>query len=301
MNVARSFKFQSHLSLKVWGDCVLTTIHLINRILTSVPHNKSPYEILFKSIPFYSHLRVFGCLCYANTLLRNKHKFDPRAKPFIFLGYPYGIKGYKFYDLTFKSVFVSRDVIFHETIFPYALKYPNSKLVFTDSVIPLPTHDPSLPKSVASLSNSMIPISSPNHLKSSTSCSNLFPSIMNFNSDQILDVITSNSNSVSPHLETPHQQLRKSSRVKQKPGYLHDYHCHIAASTSEPTTTFPALGIPYDFSLVLSYNKLSYHQKLFSLFVYAIVEPKSYNQAVKFEEWCEAMDNEIKALELNHT
>ena len=41
--------------------------------------------------------------------------------------------------------------------------------------------------------------------------------------------------------------------------------------------------------------------KLFSLFVSAIVEPTSYNQAVKFKEWREAMDNEIKALELNNT
>jgi hypothetical protein len=39
----------------------------------------------------------------------------------------------------------------------------------------------------------------------------------------------------------------------------------------------------------------------FLVYVSAIVEPKSYNQAVKFEEWHEAMDNEMKALELNNT
>jgi hypothetical protein len=27
--------------------------------------------------------------------------------------------------------------------------------------------------------------------------------------------------------------------------------------------------------------------------MYLILEPKSYNQAVEFEEWCEAMDTKI--------
>ena len=159
---------------------------------------------------------------------------------------------------------------------------------FIDSVIPLPIHDLSLPnqlpESVVSYLNPLIPISSPNPLESSTSSSDLFPNTMNSNSNQILDVITSNSDYVSPYLETPHQQPRKSSRVKQNLGYLHDYHCHIAASTSKPTITFPAPGIPYNISLVLSYNKLSYKQKFFSFPISTIFEPKSDTKAVKHEE-----------------
>ena len=48
------------------------------------------------------------------------HKFDTRVQRYIFLGYPLGQKGYRVYDLVDKKIFTSRDVIFHENVFPYA-------------------------------------------------------------------------------------------------------------------------------------------------------------------------------------
>jgi hypothetical protein len=43
LNIARSLCFQSHLPLSFLRDCVLTVVHLINRIPTPVLHNKCPY------------------------------------------------------------------------------------------------------------------------------------------------------------------------------------------------------------------------------------------------------------------
>src|SRR4051812_4242085 len=48
-----------------------------------------------------------------------KHKFDEHARPEIFVGYPHGQKGYRIYDIPSKTIYVSRDVIFHETVFPF--------------------------------------------------------------------------------------------------------------------------------------------------------------------------------------
>lgn len=58
----------------------------------------------------------------------------------MFIGYPLSMKGYKLYDLHSHSIFVSRDVVFHEKISPFQDQHLNS----TQSppiVLPIPFAD----------------------------------------------------------------------------------------------------------------------------------------------------------------
>lgn len=83
-------------------------------------NGKTPYEMLHGHQPTYNHLGIFGSLCYAHNQGRKSDKLASRSRNCVFVGYPYGKKGWKLFDLERKEFFVSRDVEFVEATFPFA-------------------------------------------------------------------------------------------------------------------------------------------------------------------------------------
>jgi hypothetical protein len=96
------------MSLKYWDEAFLTSVFLINRLLTPVLAHASPIELLFRSKPDYSFLMIFGCACWPNLRPYNSHKLSFRSKQCVFLGYSSHHKGYKCLDISTGRVYISR-------------------------------------------------------------------------------------------------------------------------------------------------------------------------------------------------
>ena len=62
----------------------------------------------------YSRLHMFGSLVYVIHNTQETIKLDPKSRKCIFLGYAYGVKGYRLWDSIAHKVIISRDVIFTE-------------------------------------------------------------------------------------------------------------------------------------------------------------------------------------------
>ena len=281
-------------------------MHLINRLLYPLLKNKSPFELLYNKVPDYSHLRVFGCLYFASTLSHNRGKFDPRAHKCDFLGYPYGVKGYKLLNLQTKSCFISREVTFHKYVFPFkslpsSLPLSQSNPSYHDCIIDAP------PLPIIDSIHHFAPLTDPLAPIDSTILEDHFTDLLEdlsvFIPNDITDTpdLPNDSLSIVPVIESAHTFAytpaspilcdtlpKRSTRNSRPPAYLQAYKCN-ATSTK------------YLIANYISSHKLSPSYSHFCNSISALQEPKFYHQAVGDPNWDAVMAAELQALELNNT
>jgi histone deacetylase 1/2 len=114
------------LPLKFWDHSFTQSVYLINRLPSSaIPQFQSPFHSLHNQYPDFTQLKVFGCLCFPHLRPCNKHKLQFRSSPCVYLGISPQHKGHKCLDSTGR-IFISKDVVFHETKFPYSSLFPTS-------------------------------------------------------------------------------------------------------------------------------------------------------------------------------
>lgn len=114
------------MPLKFWDEAFSTAVYLINRLPSKVIASETPHERLLKQPPDYSSLRVFGCACWPNLRPFNPKKLAFRSTRCVFLGYSGLHKGFKCLEPSTGRVYVSRDVVFDEQVFPFQTLHPNA-------------------------------------------------------------------------------------------------------------------------------------------------------------------------------
>ncbi|GKB39348.1 putative ribonuclease H-like domain-containing protein, partial [Tanacetum coccineum] len=104
IEAARTMLADSKLPTMFWTEAVSTACYVLNRVLVTKPHNKTPYELVSGKVPNISHLKPFGCLV---TILNTNDylgKFKGKADEGFIVGYAAHSKAYRVYNLSSKKI-----------------------------------------------------------------------------------------------------------------------------------------------------------------------------------------------------
>uniref|UniRef100_A0A3Q7HCN8 Retroviral polymerase SH3-like domain-containing protein n=1 Tax=Solanum lycopersicum TaxID=4081 RepID=A0A3Q7HCN8_SOLLC len=223
------------------------------------------------------------------------------------LGYASGTKGWRVYDLETHRFFHTRDISFDETTFPFASTHTNQQPKTSkppvhqadfpnNIVVPTPSTNSntsfnSLPHSSTPQQSSPTPIVPP--IDSSTS-QQPTPTMLPIDSSPPID-----QRDISPNPPP----ARASSRVRHPPSYLSEYVCQSATNVPSVTcpTTSPRSGTRFPITNYVHYDKLHDRYRGFLAALSTTDIPRSFRDAIKFANWREAMQIEIRALENNQT
>ena len=283
IKTALSLLKQASMPHKFWDEAACTAVYLINRMPTPLLKFKSPYQLLFNQDPDYSFLHTFGCMCYPYLHPYAATKLDSRSECCTFLGYSAFHRGYRCISMTSGRLYISVDVIFSETVYPFATKSMDS------------SHPTDLPQSEQSIlgsspHNESLQLLTIEPLKSNQMSTTLpSPPIIPSDSPDSPD---------SPHrsstLSSPSGHIPSSNPLSPSNLDHHTTPSHIRTkSLSEiiqsldysPSTHLVRYPLPQCYSITSN----------------LILEPINYQSASKHSHWVQAMQEEYSALRRNQT
>ncbi|XP_074266507.1 uncharacterized protein LOC141589782 [Silene latifolia] len=216
-------------------------------------------------------------------------KFARRSRKCVFLGYPYNKKGWKVYDLSTGDMFVSRDVYFYENSFPYssptparATPSPASPLMDDEPEENPPVHPPIEEPPVTELPDTDPPEANPSEVETSPS--------------------------TAQPISTSSEDMGRGRRIKIPSTRLRGF---VVGTTADPesapsspessSSPSSSSGTSYALANYINCHKFSTPHRHFLAAITEGIEPPSFRVAITDLKWCQAMQDEITALEKNGT
>ena len=92
------------LGKEFWAEAMGTAFYLVNRSPLSALDDKTPQEEWTGKKPSLTHIKLFGCEEYVHVPKENRSKLYKKVDRCNFVGYKYGLKGYKIWILENKKV-----------------------------------------------------------------------------------------------------------------------------------------------------------------------------------------------------
>ncbi|GJR20812.1 retrovirus-related pol polyprotein from transposon TNT 1-94 [Tanacetum coccineum] len=229
LDTARALRSHANFPIRFWGDCILAATYLINKMPVKILDWRSPFEKLYGIPPTYDHLRVIGCLCYAVITKPHKDKFDDEGIKCVLLGYPINQKGYNLYNWETMEVFLSRDVIFEEIVFPF--KQFSSSMSFT------------IPPTFPNFGTTPLDDTKPINPNTPLLDNNDLPTAPDIPNPTSTTPLVSNADNATQNEHVP--PMRKSSRQSTKPAWLKDFVAPTVATSNFVSPHYPLIGTSY--------------------------------------------------------
>ncbi|GJZ04794.1 retrovirus-related pol polyprotein from transposon TNT 1-94 [Tanacetum coccineum] len=104
IKAARTMLEDSLLPTVVWAEVVNTACYVLNRVLVTKPHNKTPYGLIVGRAPNISFIRPFGCPVTILNTLDPLGKFDGKVEEEFLVGYSVNSKAFRVFNTETRKV-----------------------------------------------------------------------------------------------------------------------------------------------------------------------------------------------------
>ncbi|GJX56269.1 putative ribonuclease H-like domain-containing protein [Tanacetum coccineum] len=125
IETARTMLADSLLPTVFWAEAINTACYVLNRVLVTKPHNKTPYKLIICKAPSISFMRPFGCHVTILNTLDSLGKFDGKDEEGFLFGYSINSKAFKVFNSETKKVKENLHVNFLENKQNVAGQGPN--------------------------------------------------------------------------------------------------------------------------------------------------------------------------------